>query len=38
MNAKSHLPDITSQPNSLNARPLQWVGMEGGFAAVTYFK
>jgi len=29
MNAKSHLPDITSQPNSLNARPLQWVGMEG---------
>ncbi|TMO72967.1 GTP cyclohydrolase I FolE2 [Pseudoalteromonas sp. S3785] len=28
MNAKSHLPDITSQPNSLNARPLQWVGME----------
>ncbi|MBQ4833612.1 GTP cyclohydrolase I FolE2 [Pseudoalteromonas sp. MMG010] len=28
MNAKSHLPDITSQYNSLNALPLQWVGME----------
>ncbi|MEL0655465.1 GTP cyclohydrolase FolE2 [Pseudoalteromonas issachenkonii] len=29
MNAKSHLPDITSQNNSFNAQPLQWVGMEG---------
>jgi GTP cyclohydrolase I len=28
MNTKSHLPDITSQHNSLNALPLQWVGME----------
>lgn len=37
MNIKSNLPDITSDHTSLNALPLQWVGMEAISLPISIF-